>query len=410
MPFELISDKAVKKARQFPRNVVALGWVAFLTDMASEMLYPVMPLFVTGSLGASPAILGLIEGVAEGGSTLLRWVSGALSDRFRKRKPFVVAGYLTSALAKPLMGLAALVMGWPLFLIGRSLDRLGKAIRTSARDALIVDSTDESQRGFAFGLHRAMDTAGAVLGPLLALLILLVKPDFPLEWLFFVALAPGVLSALLALVAVSDIPHPPRAGAKPPPIFQSYPKPLWHLILAAGIFSVGNSSDSFLILRSKELGLSFWQVILAYTLFNVVYSFMALPLGHLSDRIGRKPVIAAGWLVYAGVYLGFALARTAIAPWGLFAAYGLYQALSEGVTKAMVSDLVPSEQRAGAIGLFYTVSGLGQLIASLVAGVVWHLRLIDNQVMPAFLIGAVCSLLAVPMIATIPQAKRSGAA
>lgn len=393
---------------KLPRNVMALGWVAFLTDMASEMLYPVLPLFVTGTLGASPAVLGLIDGIAEGGSTVLRWVSGAVSDRFRKRKPFVVAGYSISALAKPLMGLAAYAVGWPLFLIGRSMDRLGKAVRTSARDALIVDSADESQRGFAFGLHRAMDTAGATLGPLLTLLILLVKPDFPLAWLFFVALGPGVLSSLLALVAVRDIPHPPRPGVKPPPILQSYPRPLWHLIAAAGIFSLGNSSDSFLILRSKELGLSFWQVILAYAVFNVVYSFLALPLGHLSDRIGRKPVIVAGWLSYAGVYVGFALAKTPAAPWGLFAAYGLYQALSEGVTKAMVGDLVPKEQRAGAIGLFYTVGGLGQLIASLIAGAVWHVRITDHQMMLAFLIGAACSLGAIIVITTLPETRRNG--
>lgn len=383
------------------RNVFVLGWVSFFTDLASEMLYPVMPLFVTGVLGASPAVLGVIEGVAEGGSSILRWLAGAVSDRFRKRKPFIVAGYGLSACAKPLMGLAAFLAGWPLFFAGRALDRLGKSVRTSARDALIADSTHPSQRGLAFGVHRAMDTLGAVAGPLVTLSVLMLWPRVPLAWLFFIAFVPGMLSGLLAWLAVRDVPHEPKPlGEPPPPILQAYPRALWHVIAATAIFSLGNSSDAFLILRSQELGLSFAQVILAFALYNVVYSLAAIPLGRLSDRVGRRPVIITGWLVYAAVYSGFAAARTPLAPFILFPAYGLYQALTEGVTKALVADVVAKDQRAGAIGLFYTVAGLGQLAASILAGGVWHLRF-GGVLHAPFVVGTIFALAAVPLIATV---------
>lgn len=395
------------RIRGVPRNVVVLGLVSFFADLASEMLYPVMPLFLVGTLGASPALLGLIDGIAEGGSSVLRWLAGAMSDRFRRRKPFVVVGYTISALSKPVMGLAATAGGWPLFLLGRSTDRLGKSIRTSARDALIADSTEPQYRGVAFGLHRAMDTCGAVLGPLLAVLIVVARPDTPLQWLFFVALLPGLLSALLAFLAVRDVPHEAHADAKSPPILQKFPRPLWHLIAAATLFSLGNSSDSFLILRSTELGLTFPQVILAFALYNAVYALGALPLGKLSDRIGRKPVVITGWLVYAAVYFGFSVAKSASAPWVLLATYGLYQALTEGVTKALIADVVPQHQRAGAIGLFYTATGVGQLVASVLAGALWHVRLFDGSVMGSFVLGSACAALAVPLVVCVRVARKS---
>ncbi|HEY8668709.1 MAG TPA: MFS transporter [Tepidisphaeraceae bacterium] len=415
------------RLRGITRNVVVLGIVSFFTDVASEMLYPVMPLFLVGVLGQSPALLGVVDGLAEGISSGLRWLGGALSDRYRRRKPFVFAGYATSALSKPIMGLAAVAIGWPLFLIGRCADRLGKSIRTSARDALIADSTAPEYRGIAFGLHRAMDTMGAVLGPLLTLAIIMaivgpsttfnakwatdksevvhsanIIQNLPLTQLFYFALIPGLLSALMVLMAVREVP-PKSAGeaAGPPSIFQSYPPAFWHLLIANAIFSLGNSSDSFLLLRSGEVGLTFGGIVLAFAVYNVVYALAALPLGHLSDKIGRKPVIIAGWLTYAAVYAGFAVTKSPVAPWVLLGVYGLYQAFTEGVSKAFVSDVVPSHQRAGAIGLYYTASGLGQLIASLLAGVLWHFRIFNDQVMTAFAIGALFALVAIPLIATI---------
>jgi MFS family permease len=232
-------------------------------------------------------------------------------------------------------------------------------------------------------------------------LIVVMRPGTPLQWLFFIALVPGLLSSMLALVAVNDIPHEADPNAKPPPILQRFPRSLWRLIAAATIFSLGNSSDSFLILRSRELGLTFSKVILAFTLYNVVYALGAMPLGKLSDRIGRKPVVMSGWIVYAVVYLGFSLAKSSAAPWVLLGVYGLYQALTEGVTKALIADVVPKAQRAGAIGLFYAVTGIGQLVASVAAGALWQVRLFNGTLMATFLIGSVCALAAVPLIASV---------
>ena len=423
------------KFRGISRNVVALGWVSFFTDLASEALYPVMPLFLVGTLGASPAILGLIDGLAEGISSGLRWLGGALSDRFARRKPFVFLGYAISAISKPVMGLAQLAVGWPLFLIGRTADRFGKSLRTAARDALIADSTEAQFRGKAFGLHRAMDTCGAILGPLLTLLIVAalagIGPTLhaqwngtgtggiaklPLGWLFLFAVVPGLISSALVLISVREIrPTEKTQGGEPgptapsgrPAVFQSFPRPFWHLIIANAVFSLANSSDSFLLLRSGELGLGFASVILVYALYNAVYALAATPLGNLSDRIGRKPILACGWIVYAIVYGGFALWHSPAAPWVLLAIYGLYQALSEGVSKAMVSDLVPSAQRAGAIGLFYTVSGFGQLLASLLAGLIWSIR--PGGMVTALAIGAAFALLGVGMLRFVktPSASKT---
>jgi MFS family permease len=419
---------AMFRLRGITRNVVILGWVSLLTDLASEMLYPVMPLLLMGLPGGSPLLLGWIDGLAEGISSGLRWLGGALSDRFQHRKPFVATGYAISAFSKPIMGLAAVVIGWPLFLLGRITDRFGKSIRTSARDALIADSTDPAYRGVAFGLHRAMDTTGAILGPLAALGIVILwvglGPTFavrwgggqggmgqfqnlPLMWLFFIALVPGLLSVLLTILGVREM-RPQRMDShagKPPALLQAYPWPFWHLILANAVFSLGNSSDSFLILRSSQIGMSFGFIILAFAFYNTIYALASVPLGKLSDLIGRKPIIISGWITYALVYAGFAAFRWPWAPFILFGIYGLYQAFTEGVTKAMISDLVPSHQRAGAIGLFYTVSGLGQLLASILAGMLWDSRLLDGHGVVPFIVGSAFALAAVPIIATVPRAR-----
>jgi MFS family permease len=418
-------DPVPSKTFRLPSNVLALGWVSFFTDLATEMLYPVMPLFLVGTLGASPGLLGLIDGIAEGISSGLRWFGGALSDRYRRRKPFVFLGYLVSAISKPVMGLAQIAGGWPVFLAARITDRLGKSLRTSARDALIADSTEKEYRGYAFGFHRAMDTCGAIAGPLMTLAILMALTGFwtpfaarwtggeseiarlPLKTLFLFAALPGLISVLVVAKAVREIPPPSDTAAQgPPPIFQSFPRPFWMLILANAVFSLGNSSDSFLILRSGELGLGFGAIILAYTAYNAIYAATSAPLGGLSDRAGRKPVIAAGWLLYAAVYAGFSLWNSSAAPWVLLAIYGLYSAFTEGVTKALVSDLVPAHQRAGAIGMFYTASGIAQLCASLIAGSLWNVRLFAGHALAPFAIGSGFAILGAVLILCVPAHRR----
>jgi len=384
-----------------PASVVTLGWVSFFTDMASEMIYPLIPLFVVGTLGATPALLGLIDGVAEGVGSGLRWAGGALSDRTGKRKPFVFAGYSLSAVSKPVMGAAAAVGGWPLFMAGRCSDRLGKALRTGARDALIADSTDATSRGAAFGLHRAMDTAGAVAGPLLGWLILFLCPRVPLGWIFATALLPGLASSGLVALAVRDKPDP-RGSGRAPAMLQRYPASFRLVLVVFGLFSLANSSDTFLLLRADELGLGSGAVILAFALYNVVYALASAPMGSLSDRVGRRPVLAAGWIVYAAVYLGFGLVRSSVAPWILLAVYGLYQAMTDGVGKALIGDIVPAHQRAGAIGLIYTVAGFGQLFGSLVAGWTWNLTIPGTSLRMPFAIAAVlaaASALLLPFLA-----------
>ncbi|HTW93613.1 MAG TPA: MFS transporter [Tepidisphaeraceae bacterium] len=403
---------------KIPRNVRILGWVSLFNDAASEMLYPIMPLFITVTLGASPALLGLIDGTAEGIGSALRWVGGALSDRFGRRKPFVIAGYACSALSKPVMGLAAFAIGWPLFMIGRCFDRFGKSIRNAARDALIAASTDPASRGRAFGYQRAMDTCGAVAGPLIALGVIIALAgrhltfsgageslkNLPLKWLFFLALAPGLLAVLCASIVQEIRPKPgekTKTGGKPPPIFQSFPRPLWQTIAAVAVFSLGNSSDTFLILRSTQIGLTFGWVILAYVMYNIVYAAASEPMGRLSDKIGRKPLLIAGWLVYAGVYAGFAVARGAWTPWVLLAIYGFYQAMTDGVTGALISDVVPDSKRAGAIGLYYTAAGLAQLTASVIAGLVYSVLLFHGRVMLTFALGAFFALAAIPLLIVV---------
>jgi MFS family permease len=398
-------QKASNSISKVPASVVTLGWVSFFTDMASEMIYPLIPLFVVQTLGASPALLGVIDGVAEGIGSGLRWFGGAWSDYTGKRKPFMVAGYTLSAFSKPLMGMAAAIGGWPVFMAGRCSDRLGKSIRTSARDALIADSTEPSGRGAAFGLHRAMDTAGAVVGPLAGWLILLLWPKINLGWIFVVALFPGVASAGLVALAVPE-KSKARGEGHPPRIWQRFPTAFWPVLIVMGVFSLANSSDSFLILRSSEMGLSRSAVILAFALYNVTYALASSPFGALSDRVDRRWVIATGWFVYAGVYLGFGLAHGRSAPWILLAIYGIYQALAEGVSKALVSDIVPSHQRAGAIGLIYTVAGFGQLIGSVVAGATWNLTVAGTALRMPFAIGAAFAVIAALLLLLFSGARQ----
>ncbi|MDI6891681.1 MAG: MFS transporter [Actinomycetota bacterium] len=351
------------------RNVFFLGLVSLFTDVSSEMIYPLVPIFLTTVLGAPVAIVGLIEGIAESTASLLKTFSGWLSDRYARRKPFVLGGYSLSALGKLLLSVAFV---WPMVLAARFVDRLGKGIRTSARDALIADETDVAHRGRAFGFHRAMDTAGAVIGPLIALFLMAaLKERYRL--IFLLAFFPAVLGVGLLLLFVKERMRvgSPQAGKAPRLKLAGFDRSFKLLLLIIIVFGLGNSSDAFLILRAKDLGLSATLVVLAYVLYNIVYAVFAMPAGIISDRVGRKRLMAGGLLIFAMVYFAFALVSKAIYVWPLFAIYGFYIAMTEGVGRALVTDLAVSRRRGMALGLYHTAVGLTTFAASLIAGLLW---------------------------------------
>lgn len=347
-------------------NIIILGLASLLTDVSTEMVYPLLPLFLTQTLGASPAILGLIEGMAESVASLLRVFSGYLSDRLGRRKPLTIAGYAASTVGKVLLYAAT---AWTAVLGGRLVDRFGKGVRTAPRDALIADSSDPRRRGRAFGLHRAMDTAGSVIGVLLALLFLRGAPA-QYRSIFLWSLIPAAL-AVLVLFAVKDRPAAARETTPPRLRFSGLDRRLQGFLIVIFLFTLGNSSNQFLILRASSLGVSSVNAILLYLVYNVVYLAVSYPGGRLSDAIGRRSVLVAGYAAYGVVYLGFGLARTAAALPFLFATYGIYIGLVEGVEKALVADLAPVPLRATAIGLHATLVGIGLLPASLLAGWLW---------------------------------------
>jgi MFS family permease len=349
---------------KLPRNVVVLSWVSFFQDAASELLYPVMPLFITGVLGASPAVLGLIEGVAEGTASVMKAVSGRLADRFQRR-PLIAAGYGISSLSKPVIGLAT---GWPLVLAARFTDRVGKGIRTSPRDALIAADTPVHIRGRAFGFHRAADTAGAVVGPLLGL-GLYEALDHRLRPLFFVAFVPAAVSVVLIALVREHSPEPRDAPAAKPR--GRLPRHYWRVVIFLTLFGLLNFSDALLILRAKELGLGFVSIILVYTLYNVTYAALSYPAGIVSDRLPRRYVFAAGLAVFAVAYVGLGLARTSAWVWVLLPVYGAYTALTDGVGKAWVADLLPDRSMGSGLGLYQALGGGGVLIAGIWAGLAW---------------------------------------
>lgn len=382
-----------------PRNVLVLGLVSGLADISSEVVYPLLPLFLTTVLGAPVAVVGLIEGVAESTASLLKVGAGWWSDRRGRRIPLVMWGYGLAAVGKALLALAPV---WPLVLLARVVDRVGKGIRGSPRDALIADSTDPAHRGCAFGLHRAMDTAGAVLGPLLALLLVALLDD-RLRLVFLLAVVPGVLS-VLALTLVRE-PRPSTMMTTHPavrPSLRGVDRQFVLFLLAALIFALGNSSDVFLLLRAKDLGLSTTAVVLAYVLYKFVAMSAAVPGGSAVDRLGRRTVFVAGLCVFALVYAGFALATRMWQAWPLFALYGVFLALTDGVGRALVVELAPSARRATALGAYGTTTGGAALVASIIAGVLW------DHVGPAapFILGAGCAVVAAAVLAAMLPARR----
>jgi len=350
------------------RNVLALGVVSLLTDVSSEMIYPLLPLFLTSVLGAGQTFVGLVEGVAESAASLTKLFSGWLSDRLGRRKGLVVAGYTLSTVSRPLVAFA--LAPWHVLAV-RFSDRLGKGLRTSPRDALIAVSTDPAVRGRAFGFHRSMDHLGAIAGPLLAFGLLAMLGE-RLRTIFLLAAIPGLLSIVVLVAWVREIrPEAILSSAEPRHLRHSDGQ-LRLFLLVVALFTMGNSSDAFLLLRARDTGLAVAHLPLLWTFHHVVKAATGMPGGILSDLKGRRGTIIAGWIVYALAYLGFGAATQPWQIWALFAFYGLYFGLTEGAERALIADLVPSERQASAFGLYHFCVGIVALPSSLLMGYLYE--------------------------------------
>lgn len=372
---------------RLPRTVVALGAVSLLTDASSEMIYPLLPVFLSTVLGAGPLAIGAIEGAAESVAALLKLASGWWSDRLPRRKPLLMAGYGIASLVRPLIGLSQSV-GQVLAI--RLADRAGKGIRGAPRDALIADAVDPSQRGRAYGFHRAADHTGAVAGPLIAY-ALLTWGGVSLRTVFLLAAIPAAAAMVALIFGVREEKRAAGDGKKAPNLErQGLSRRFWAYLGVLMIFTLGNSTDALLILRANELGVSAALVPILWAMLHVVKAVSSTPGGTLSDRLGRRPLIVAGWMVYATVYLGFAFASEAWHAWALFLTYGVYFGLTEGVEKALVADLVPSSVRGAAFGWYNLTIGLAALPASLIFGGLWQVY----GAPVAFAVGAALALVA----------------
>ena len=352
---------------KIPRQVFILGMVSLFTDIASEMLYPVTPLFLTAVLGSSMAVVGIIEGIAEFIAGLLKGYFGNLSDKVGKRSIFIVIGYGLSAIAKPLPGIFQNITT---VLFSRVTDRTGKGIRTAPRDALL-GSYSNGNSGAVFGFHRGMDTLGAAIGPAAALVLLHYFPN-NFQLIFLLAFVPSVIAVAFTLL-IKDNPVESKLGNKKSysEFWKSAPKTYKKLLLLITIFSLVNSSDVFLILKSKDVSDSSTLAIFGYIVYNLVYAAASYPLGGLSDRFGKKNIFSLGLIIFSLVYFGFALAPEIELIWLLFALYGIYAAATEGISKAWVSDLIPDEQRGSAIGLLTMMTSLSIMFGSFITGILW---------------------------------------
>jgi MFS family permease len=379
-----------------PKNVFFLGFVSLFTDFSSEVAIRSLPLFLSNVLGVKASIIGLIEGIADSTATLLRLLSGWISDKIGKRKVLVTLGYGLSSFVKPFLYFAT---SWPYVLTIRFLDRVGKGIRTSPRDALIADSCLGEERGRAFGFNKAMDPLGAVAGLVGAALLVYYSQGGMINLtratyqnLVLLAIIPGFISFFLLLTLVNDVAHatPKAAEAKAGSEASRFDSNFKRYLAVMVFFTLGNSSDAFLMLRAQNLGMAIGEIFALLAAFNLVSSLFSYPAGRLSDKVGRKTLISIGWLIYAGVYLGFALATNTIHIWMLYIVYGVYEGLTAGVEKAFVADLVPPEVRGTAYGLFNTAIGFSALPSSLIAGILWQ------EIGPAapFVFGAILAFMA----------------
>jgi MFS family permease len=349
-------------------NIIILGIASLLTDISSEMVYPILPIYLVSRLGASPAILGLIEGIAESLASLLKVFSGYFSDKIKSRKPFAIFGYASSTLGKIFLYISN---SWSMVLFSRIIDRFGKGIRTAPRDALIADSAHTDKKGAAFGLHRAMDTLGATIGVILAyILIVNYKDEFKTIFLF--SLIPAFLGVVFLFLIKEKKSEIKSTPGKIKFQWRALDKRLKLFLIFTFIFTLGNSSNQFLLLRAKDLGSPLPKVILFYLVYNIIYALVSYPASRLSDKIGRKKLLVLGYLFYGLVYLGFGMNKSLNNFWFLFGIYGLYIGFTDGVEKALIADMAPIHLRATTIGLHATLVGIGLLPASLFAGILWR--------------------------------------
>lgn len=393
--------KADKKASFFSgltKNTFLLALTSMFADISTEMLYPVLPIFLTQTLKAGGGVVGIIEGVAETTQNVIQGFSGWLSDKLQKRKGIAVFGYLLAAISKPLIGMAT---GWPLVLGARFMDRFGSGTRSAPRDALTAASADEENRGKAFGLEGAGDNLGAFIGPLIAVVLLfLIKVK--LRTVFYLAVIPGAL-AVVMILAVKEKKVSVRSKSKIDLNFRQFPAGYKKYLLATAIFGIGNSSNAFLILQTKYLGISFENTILIYAAFNLIAALISYPSGRLSDQLGRKNILLISFIIFTITYIGFAFTRNLVLIGGLFCLYGLYQGIFRSVGKAMAADFVPQHLRASGIGWYATTIGLAGLVASVLAGQLWD-RVSHSSV---FIYGAAFSSIGIiALILLIPNPKK----
>ncbi|WP_281035102.1 MFS transporter [Mesorhizobium tamadayense] len=371
-----------------------MALASLFADISTEMLYPILPIFLTQTLHASGSVVGLVDGIAQATQNIVQGFSGWLSDRLQKRKPIALVGYFLAAIAKPLIGLAT---AWPMVLGARFGDRLGAGFRSAPRAALVASSVAEEHRGKAFGLEGIGDNLGAFLGPLLAVL-LLVSLNVDIRWIFYLALIPGLLAFLMVLL-VREQQLAVSAKATLDVNLRRFPKAYWTYLLVTALFGIGNSSNAFLILQTKDIGASLEATILIYAGFNLVAALISYPAGLLSDRFGRKGVLLASFTIFLIAYVGFAVIRNIYLIGLLFAFYGLYQGIFRSVGKAFASDFVPQQLRASSIGWYSSTVGLLELMASLVAGQLWD-RVSHEAV---FVYGAIFAVVGcVGLLALIP--------
>jgi len=372
--------------KKIPKNVVILGLVSFFNDIASEMIYPIVPIFLTSVLHVPVSIIGLIEGIAEATASIMKFISGYLSDKVQKRKPFVVWGYGLGSISKLLIGLA---YSWPFVLFARFIDRLGKGVRTSARDSLLLQNATPQNKGYIFGFHRAFDSLGAVLGPLLALILLYMFKE-NIRSVFFIAFIPSVIGVLLLVLFVREKKKEEDKKFKFSFKWKNLnPKYKFFLIISL-IFALGNSSDAFLILRAQDLGLTTILVTLTYVLYNLSQAIFSTPAGSLADRVGARKVFAIGLLIYAAVYFCFGIIKSPIAIWVLFPIYGIYIAFTDGISKAYISEFVTEKESGTYFGLYQMGTAICAFFASFIGGLIW------SQINPSatFFYGSIMAVLA----------------